>query len=94
MSETLINGQRFRTFNVIDDFNRAVLKIEIDTSRPSTRVMKVLDQITSWPGCPEKLRVDNGINISKISCLGRREAGQTEFDVSQEKQPRTHVQKD
>jgi len=35
MSDALISGQRFRTFNVIDDFNREILSIEIDTNLPS-----------------------------------------------------------
>ena len=32
MSDALLNGRRFRTFNVVDDFNRQALHIEIDTS--------------------------------------------------------------
>ncbi len=67
MSDALINGQRFRTFNVIDDFNREVLNIEIDTSLPSARVVRVLDQITSWRGCPDKLRMDNGPELISVN---------------------------
>ena len=38
MSDTLANGRRFRTFNVVDDFNREALHIEIDTSITSERL--------------------------------------------------------
>jgi putative transposase len=60
MSDALLNGRRFRTFNVIDDFNREVLAIEVDTSLPAQRVTRVLDQIAAWRGYPQRVRVDNG----------------------------------
>lgn len=53
-------GRRFRTFNVIDDFNREVLAIEIDLNLPAPRVVRVLDRIVAWRGYPNKLRMDNG----------------------------------
>src|SRR5690606_2362044 len=60
MSDSLRNKVRFRTFNVIDDFNREVLGIDIATSMPSLRVIRYLDQLAEWHGYPEKIRVDNG----------------------------------
>jgi len=60
MSDSLHNKVRFRTFNVIDDFNREVLGIDIATSMPSLRVIRYLDQLAEWHGYPEKIRVDNG----------------------------------
>lgn len=45
MSDALYNGVRFRTFNVLDDFNREVLRIEIDTSLPSRRLVRVFEQL-------------------------------------------------
>ena len=35
MADALWSGRRFRTFNVIDDFNREALRIEIDPSLPA-----------------------------------------------------------
>jgi putative transposase len=60
MSDSLQSGRTFRTFNVIDDFNREALAIEIDTSLPSGRVVRVLETIAAWRGYPQRLRLDNG----------------------------------
>ena len=60
MSDSLQSGRTFRTFNVIDDYNREVLAIEIDTSLPSGRIVRVLEMIASWRGYPRRLRSDNG----------------------------------
>jgi len=60
MSDSLHNNVRFRTFNVIDDFNREVLGIDIGTGMPAARVTRYLDQLAAWHGYPEKVRVDNG----------------------------------
>lgn len=60
MSDNLETGRKFRTFNVIDDYNRESLAIEIDTSLPTQRVLRVLDRIAAYRGYPKKLRQDNG----------------------------------
>lgn len=60
MSDALWDGRRFRTFNVIDDFTRECLSIDIDLNLPATRVIRALDRIAAWRGYPAKLRLDNG----------------------------------
>lgn len=60
MSDALCNGVRFRTFNVLDDFNREALAIEIDTSLPSQRLVRVFEQLKAERGLPDVLRTDNG----------------------------------
>lgn len=60
MSDSLQTGRTFRTFNVMDDFNREALAIAVDTSIPSGRVVRVLDAIAAWRGYPQRLRSDNG----------------------------------
>lgn len=60
MSDTLYTGKRFRTFNVIDDFNREALLIEIDTSLTSKRLTRVFERLKLERGLSDTLRVDNG----------------------------------
>ena len=43
MADQLATGRTFRTFNVLDDFNREGLGIEVDLSLPSERVIRSLD---------------------------------------------------
>ncbi len=56
MSDALWDGRRFRTFNVIDDFNREALAVEIDTGISAQRVVRILDQIALWRGFPARIR--------------------------------------
>jgi len=60
MSDTLMDGRSIRTFNVIDDFNREGLGIDVDLSLPSARVIRSLEQIIEWRGKPLAIRCDNG----------------------------------
>lgn len=60
MSDNLYSGRSFRTFNVIDDYNRELLAIEVDTSLPSERIIRVLDRIAAYRGYPKQIRQDNG----------------------------------
>ena len=60
MADQLEDGRSFRTFNVLDDFNREGLGIEVDLSLPCGRVIRSLDQIIEWRGKPKAIRCDNG----------------------------------
>ena len=60
MHDRLEDGRNLRLFNVIDDFNREALGIEVDFSLPSERVIRALNQIISWRGKPQVIRCDNG----------------------------------
>ncbi len=60
MSDSLRDGRSIRTFNVIDDFNREGLGIDVDLSLPSARVIRSLEQIIEWRGKPHAIRCDNG----------------------------------
>jgi putative transposase len=60
MADQLGDGRSFRMLNVLDDFNREGLAIEVDFSLPAARVVRTLDQIIEWRGKPMGIRVDNG----------------------------------
>jgi putative transposase len=60
MHDALSDGRNFRLFNVLDDFNREGLAIEVDLSLPSARVIRTLQQVIDWRGKPRVIRCDNG----------------------------------
>lgn len=60
MLDQLSDGRSFRLFNVIDDYNREGLGIEVDLSLPAVRVTRSLEQIIKWRGKPQSIRCDNG----------------------------------
>jgi len=60
MSDRLVDGRRVRFLNIIDDFNRESLAIEVDTSLPTLRVIRVLEILIAERGCPAIIRCDNG----------------------------------
>ena len=60
MCDSLVDGRRFRLLNVIDDYNRECLAIEIDTSLPALRVIRTLQRLIETRTRPQTIRVDNG----------------------------------
>ena len=58
--DQLATGQRFRTLTIIDNFTRECLALEVDTSLPSLRVIRVLEQIAEHRALPQVIRTDNG----------------------------------
>jgi putative transposase len=64
MSDALYGHRPFRTFNVIDEGNREGLGIEVATSIPSLRVIRVMEQLIEMHGKPSALRMDNGAEFT------------------------------
>jgi putative transposase len=60
MRDTLADGRPFRTLNIVDDFTRECLAIEVDRSLPGARVVRVLDRLHARCGVPAIIVVDNG----------------------------------
>jgi putative transposase len=60
MSDSMVIGRRFRTFNLIDDCTREVLAIEIDISLSSKRIIRILERVILERGKPSVIRTDNG----------------------------------
>ena len=74
MHDQLADGRSFRVFNLIDDFNREALSMEIAFSLPAERVVRALDQVIEWRGKPHTIRSDITAPNSSVpnSLLGPR----------------------
>lgn len=60
MLDTLADGRGFRTLNIVDDFTRECVAIEVDRSLPGARVVRVLERLAETIGLPKVLVSDNG----------------------------------
>jgi transposase InsO family protein len=58
-SDTLGDGRVFRTLNIVDDFTRECVAIEVDRSLPGLRVARVLERLQAGVGLPATIVVDN-----------------------------------
>lgn len=58
--DRLYGGKAFRSLNVMDEGVREGLAVEIDTSLPAERVVRVLEQLSGYRKLPQQIRVDNG----------------------------------
>jgi putative transposase len=69
MADRLDDTRAFRLLNVLDDYNREGLGIEVDFSLPAERVTRTLDRIIEWRGPPLAIRVDNGPELISSTLL-------------------------
>jgi putative transposase len=60
MIDTLADGRPFRVLNIVDDFTRECLAIEVDRSLPGARVVRVLERLRAEIGLPQTIVTDNG----------------------------------
>lgn len=60
VSDGLAYGRRFRCLNIVDDYTRECLAIEVDISLPGLRVAQVLQRLAELRGLPKSITVDNG----------------------------------
>lgn len=60
MLDVLTDGRSFRTLNVIDDYNREALAVDVDFSLPAQRVIRCLERLIEIHGKPATIRCDNG----------------------------------
>ncbi|CAM3768233.1 putative transposase [Kerstersia gyiorum] len=60
VADGLAYGRRFRCLNIVDDYTRECLAIEVDTSLPGLRVTNVLERLVEMRGLPRSITVDNG----------------------------------
>ena len=62
--DELSSGRKFRTLNLMDGYTREALGIEVDTSLPGLRVVRVLEQLRERRGAPAAIQVDNGTEFT------------------------------
>lgn len=60
VSDGFVDGRRLRCLNIVDDFTKQCLAIEVDTSLPGRRVVNVLERLAESRGLPKSVTVDNG----------------------------------
>ena len=60
VSDALADGRKFRSLNIVDDYNRECLAAEVDTSIQGARVVRVLERLRERRGLPEVVVTDNG----------------------------------
>jgi putative transposase len=60
VSDGLVDGRRLRCLNIVDDFTKECLAIEVDTSLPGRRVVNVLQRLADSRGLPKSVTIDNG----------------------------------
>jgi len=77
----------FRTFNVLDDFNREVLTTSVDTTLPADRIVRVLDRVFAWRGMANKLRLDNGPELVSVALTDWTETREVTLEFIQPGKP-------
>lgn len=91
MADQLSDGRSVRLFNVIDDFNREALAIDVDFSLPALRVIRSLDQVIEWRGKPAAIRCDNGPEYISGALLGWAEKRGIRIDFIQPGKPQQNA---
>lgn len=79
-SDSFWDGRRFRTLNIVDDYSRECLGIEISTSIPGARVVRFLDYLVELNGRPKAIVLDNGPEFT--SCTFLKWAEEQDIELS------------
>lgn len=67
MMDRLYEGRPFKIMNILDDYNREALTMELDTSIGSLRVVRALESLKSDGLKPSIIRVDNGTEFTSMN---------------------------
>lgn len=60
VTDSIVNGRRFRALAIVDDYSRECPAIEVDTSLGGLRVVNVLERLAETRGLPDVITMDNG----------------------------------
>lgn len=91
MHDQLADGRSIRVFDVIDDFNREALGIEVDFSLPSERVIRTLKQIIGWRGKPSAIRCYNGPEYLSAAIVEWARAWDIKLEYIQPGKPQQNI---
>ncbi len=87
MSAARWEGQRFRTFNVMDDFNRDAVALAIDRNLPAIRLIRILERIAASRSLPQPLRLDCGPKFVWLTKTNRADPRSVEPGLIQPEKP-------
>ncbi len=81
MTDSLVDGRRFRVLTIVDNVSRVSPAIEVAMSLTGDRVVDVLERLRGTVGVPERIAIDNGPEfISKaLDAWAYRHAIRLEF---------------
>lgn len=87
VSDSLAQGRKFRTLNVIDVLTRECLAIEADFFLTSARVIRVLDRLIELRGKPKAIRIDNGTEFTSLIIIEWAKKNDIKLDYIQPGKP-------
>jgi putative transposase len=64
LQDALAGGRKVRTLSIEDAYTRELLAIEVDTSLPALRVVRVLEKLRVERGLPVRIVIDNGTEFT------------------------------
>jgi putative transposase len=64
LQDALAGGRKVRTLSIEDAYTRELLAVEVDTSLPALRVVRVLERLHRERGLPERIVIDNGTEFT------------------------------
>ncbi len=81
LTDSLVDGRRFRVLTIVDNVSRVSPAIEVAMSLTGDRVVDVLERLRGTVGVPERIAIDNGPEfISKaLDAWAYRHAIRLEF---------------
>lgn len=82
---SILRSQEFG--RIVNDINREVLTIAVDSSLPSGRVIRELDKLIEWRGKPDIIRSDNGPEFISDKIALWCSAHQIEWEFTQSGKP-------